>query len=1158
MKNRTFRLFVSSTFSDFIIEREALQREVFPKLEKYCAEQGAQFQAVDLRWGITEEAQRGRDTMRICLEEIRRCQQLSPRPNFVVLLGNRYGWEPVPARIPQDHWKRLIQAGCCADRELILESYRPDENAVSTVYCLKERTPEQEANLLQALRRAARGFRGGSRLPYFASATHQEIAVGAQSRSDENGRALNPEQHVHVYVRHIEGIPQNESAKDFIDWDASKGRMVPGAQERLRGLEEQLRRQLGHHVHDLRTAWSRHGRKGVINKAYLKRFCDAFFSHQKALIDAELLTFKKIDERQQREQAHVDFGTERARVFAGRKALLGRIARYTETTMSGRRASHANKGSNAAPLILMGGGGSGKSALLARAAKESVQKSKRSDAVVLQRYIGGVSGTESLMSMLTAITSDIASRYGQPEPSVPENAKALAEGFNAALGQATAGRPMILYFDALDQLDSADSAWTLEWLPEKLPEHVRLVVSIRTGTDVEQWARRRFPRKLIEVPAMKPAEGQAMLEAWLAVTRAAWFNAGTAPPNGRSLTPHQQQLVLDSFNASGNGSALWLKLAYEEVATWASWYAPRQLPTTIQGLIEDLIDRRLIGQYNHPKVFTEHALTYLTAGRFGLSESELGGILGTDKAVRDEFVAKEKTHRKWSNEKRLPPILWSRLYFDLQGYFGLAQVDGALLMRWFHREFGEVLKARFLSVEVHRVMIHGSLSKYFQDSVNVFRRVGEEPYHREMAKDDDGLLESLADMRFSKAYINLDRFEMLRHFIRMDVKPNYFYRRFKESSSISTFLYFAKGQEFHRDFGIDVVGISRGSDEPISLDEIKIVQTGYNVKGRMICASLKLDFKVSGLQQSHLIRPTAGSWQFLRRTVFINGNSEVGSFSQRYFPRFLMAACLRQQETYFPSPEYELSTQATWFPFPALIRGRNKLTITLDGIDFDLQESFLLKMKQDLTLLEAAVSIIEDTSSGAMTISGIKTFSDKPIISMNEDLLRAIAFEKVVLSDQLRGSFGIYRGYCLLDEWDTQSHKTKLASSWLGRQLEEDLKSFDTEYFRKLNHVQTKVFGEPIFLEGQKSVSERLVNLVISGIENLSPSKRAQLLLMEDFLHAPFLQILLPVLGEESFIEFVERFCGGMQPDSKEEQRARVCIAYVELLGNLLGGNIYN
>ena len=44
ISTRTFRLFLSSTFSDFLAEREALQRDVFPRLETYCAERGSRFQ----------------------------------------------------------------------------------------------------------------------------------------------------------------------------------------------------------------------------------------------------------------------------------------------------------------------------------------------------------------------------------------------------------------------------------------------------------------------------------------------------------------------------------------------------------------------------------------------------------------------------------------------------------------------------------------------------------------------------------------------------------------------------------------------------------------------------------------------------------------------------------------------------------------------------------------------------------------------------------------------------------------------------------------------------------------------------------------------------------------------------------------------------------
>ena len=360
---RVFRLFISSTFSDFIAEREALKRNVFPRLEQYCAERGAQFQAIDLRWGITEQAQREHNTLRICLEEVRRCQQLSPRPNFAVLLGNRYGWEPVPARITIDHWKRLKTTATSEHWNLISSSYRLDKNAIPSVYCLNERSADNdeafrhEAQLLAALRQAAAGFKGRDRLPYFTSATHQEIVLGALSKRDADGKKLNPNAHVHVYERHLEGMPIDHAAKDFVDWDSSLAQVVPGASQRMQQLKNQLRRQLGDHYHELASPWSRHGKDGAVDQAYLQRFCDLFLEHQMKLIDAEIALLEQIDDRQQREHLHQDFGYERARVFAGRKPLLAKIARYTHVDLPSKSGSSKSKPKNLTPLILAGGGG---------------------------------------------------------------------------------------------------------------------------------------------------------------------------------------------------------------------------------------------------------------------------------------------------------------------------------------------------------------------------------------------------------------------------------------------------------------------------------------------------------------------------------------------------------------------------------------------------------------------------------------------------------------------------------------------------------------------------------------------------------------------------------------------------------------------------------
>ena len=51
--SRTFRIFVSSTFSDLEAERNALQKLVFPRLRELATAHGCRFQVIDLRWGVS-------------------------------------------------------------------------------------------------------------------------------------------------------------------------------------------------------------------------------------------------------------------------------------------------------------------------------------------------------------------------------------------------------------------------------------------------------------------------------------------------------------------------------------------------------------------------------------------------------------------------------------------------------------------------------------------------------------------------------------------------------------------------------------------------------------------------------------------------------------------------------------------------------------------------------------------------------------------------------------------------------------------------------------------------------------------------------------------------------------------------------------------------
>lgn len=50
---KTVRIFVSSTFHYVHVERDYLNRFVFPELRSRCQKQGIEFVGIDLQWWVT-------------------------------------------------------------------------------------------------------------------------------------------------------------------------------------------------------------------------------------------------------------------------------------------------------------------------------------------------------------------------------------------------------------------------------------------------------------------------------------------------------------------------------------------------------------------------------------------------------------------------------------------------------------------------------------------------------------------------------------------------------------------------------------------------------------------------------------------------------------------------------------------------------------------------------------------------------------------------------------------------------------------------------------------------------------------------------------------------------------------------------------------------
>ncbi len=162
---------------------------------------------------------------------------------------------------------------------------------------------------------------------------------------------------------------------------------------------------------------------------------------------------------------HERFLEIRTRLYVGRDALYAQLSDFA-------------RASGETLLLLTGESGLGKSAALARFVRDF--RKENPDAFVLAHFVGASPRTTSLPTMLERLTQELKRKFSLtlPEARSPDE---IIRTFQVALTSLPLSARVILVFDALNQLDADDRADTLIWLPERLPENVRVLCSAATG-----------------------------------------------------------------------------------------------------------------------------------------------------------------------------------------------------------------------------------------------------------------------------------------------------------------------------------------------------------------------------------------------------------------------------------------------------------------------------------------------------------------------------------------------------------------------------------------------------------------------------------------------------------------------------------------------------
>jgi len=302
----------------------------------------------------------------------------------------------------------------------------------------------------------------------------------------------------------------------------------------------------------------------------------------------------------------------------------------------------------------------------------------------------------------------------------------------------------------------------------------------------------------------------------------------------------------------------------------------------------------------------------------------------------------------------------------------------------------------------------------------------------------------------------------------------------------------------------------------------------------------------NGPWMSHVM----GVWHF----VAITGGGNILQTRQWHIPRYEMALEMEQRKKVFDQFGDRSSS-----PIAGEISGLhlrmanpNELAIHLPGgVVLPVDPAFTQKLQSDIGLLEKARAVVHERA-GEFFIPDLKTAADHPVESSSQNLLAAIALEKLMVPKMEAGNFGIYSAYCTYRDFDAsvefpQSGVRELVDTQLAYNPE-DISDDICEMFAE---VQKQLLSKPIWGKGIRINADQAAPILAAGMAKLTRAQRTQFILMNGMHGAGLFLPLAAVLGVCSFEQYGDYMCQGMAPDSPEEQERRIETAYIALFGEL-------
>lgn len=278
----------------------------------------------------------------------------------------------------------------------------------------------------------------------------------------------------------------------------------------------------------------------------------------------------------------------------------------------------------------------------------------------------------------------------------------------------------------MNQFEKADNAHNMQWLPQRLPDNVRFVVSTLAGEAYDALMVRRDKPEVVQVTGLGEKEIKKLVHDYLKEIRKNF-------PNEDDEKAFYDKVKL--------GNPLYILVALEELRVFGEFYKLadriKQLPHNVPDLFDQVL-KRIEDDFSEPLV--RDCMAFIACGRQGMTAEELQGLLFAHAPQQDAMAAQLD---------KLPDMIWARLYRAFRSYL----FDRSGVIDFFHGQLKEAVGKRYLKKEVDRNAIHKIIADYFEKQWRepYIRAVEELPHQRTKASDWNGVKRVLCDLRFIEA-----------------------------------------------------------------------------------------------------------------------------------------------------------------------------------------------------------------------------------------------------------------------------------------------------------------------------------------------------------------------------------------------------------------------